>query len=91
MSSTNYTPKKMIKKTNVAPKKKVEIQSDVVFLFGKANYKWLLISLFVVFVGFIAMSGSNDINDFRKIVLAPIIVLSGFGLGFYAIFRNPEK
>jgi hypothetical protein len=34
------------------------------------------------------MIGSTDIYDFRKIVLAPLVVLIGFGIGFYAILKK---
>lgn len=60
------------------------------FVFGKSNYRWMLISMVTVLVGFILMIGETDIYDFRKIVLAPIVVLAGFGLGFYAILKKPD-
>ena len=59
------------------------------FIFGKENYKWLIISIAVVAFGFVLMSGTTDIYSTTKIVIAPIVVLAGFGLGFYAILRKP--
>lgn len=73
-----------------------EIKSE--FLFEKVNYKILLIGLAVIALGFILMSGggSNDpkvfseaIFDFRRIKLAPTVVLIGFGITIYAILKNP--
>lgn len=68
------------------------------FLFEKVNYKILLIGLGVITLGFILMSGggsddpnvfSEDIFDFRRIKLAPTVVLLGFGITIYAILKNP--
>lgn len=60
------------------------------FVFNKSNYRWTLISMAIVVIGFLLMTGDTDIYDFRKIVLAPIVVLGGFGVGFYAILKKPE-
>ncbi|MFD0763597.1 DUF3098 domain-containing protein [Mucilaginibacter lutimaris] len=59
------------------------------FIFGKDNYMWLIISISVVAFGFVLMSGTTDIYSTTKIVIAPIVVLAGFGLGFYAILKKP--
>lgn len=59
------------------------------FAFGRTNYMWMIIGLVVVVVGFITMSGGEgDIYDFRRTVLAPIIVLLGFGIEIYAIMKK---
>lgn len=60
------------------------------FVFGKSNYRLLLISIAIVVLGFILMIGDTDIYDFRKTVLAPIVVLSGFALGFVAILKKSD-
>lgn len=62
--------------------------TPVNFVFGKSNYRLLLISIAVVVLGFILMIGESDIYDFRKIVLAPIVVLVGFVIGFFAILKK---
>ena len=64
--------------------------NTVQFVFGKRNYQILIASIFVVIIGFALMSGETDLYSFRKIVLAPIVVLAGFGLGFYSILRKRE-
>jgi hypothetical protein len=70
------------------------------FLFGKINYKILLIGIGVIILGFLLMSGggSDDPNvfseaifSFRRIRLAPTTVLIGFGITIYAILKNPNK
>lgn len=59
------------------------------FVFEKNNYRLMLVSIIVVIFGFLLMIGETDIYEFRKIVLAPIIVLAGFALGFFAILKKP--
>ena len=70
------------------------------FLFDKVNYKILLVGLAVIALGFILMSGggSEDPNvfneaifSFRRIRLAPAVVLLGFGITVYSILKNPKK
>ena len=70
------------------------------FVFGKKNYIVMAIGLAVIALGFILMAGggSNDPNvfnpdiySFRRIRLAPTIVLIGFGIEVYAILLNPDK
>jgi hypothetical protein len=70
------------------------------FLFGKINYKILLIGIGVITLGFLLMSGggsddpnvySDAIFSFRRIRLAPTTVLIGFGITVYAILKNPKK
>ena len=75
-------------------------QSKGQFVFGKKNYKFMLIGLAVIAVGFLLMSGggSDDPNVFnpeifnwRRIRLAPTLILIGFGIQIYAILLNPDK
>jgi hypothetical protein len=80
--------------------KKRKDGSKPAFVFGKKNYKWMFIGLACISVGFILMSGggSDDPNVFnpeifswRRIRLAPTLVLIGFGIQIYAILLNPDK
>jgi hypothetical protein len=78
------------KKTVSAPSATKTVNKPVVNLsFDKGNYKWLIIAIAVVAFGFILMSGTTDIYSTTKIVIAPVVVLAGFGIGFYAIFKKP--
>ncbi len=61
------------------------------FVFGKANYMLLIVSIIVVILGFIIMAGDTDIYSSAKIVVAPIIVLAGFAIGFMAILKKPAN
>lgn len=69
------------------------------FLFDKINYKFLLIGIGVIALGFILMSGggsdnpnvfNQDIFSFRRIGLAPTLVLIGFGITIYSIFKKEK-
>ena len=68
-------------------------------LFGKRNYKYMIIGLFFIAMGFILMSGggsddpnifNEEIYSFRRIRLAPILVITGFIIEFYAILTKSE-
>jgi len=59
------------------------------FVFDRSNYTFLIISAAVVALGFVLMSGTTDIYSNTKIVVAPIVVLAGFALGFFAILKKP--
>jgi len=63
-----------------------ETKSELVFT--KRNYQLLLISIAIVIVGFLLMIGNTDIYDFRKTLLAPMVVLFGFGFAVYAILKK---
>lgn len=69
-------------------------------LFDKHNYKFLLIGIAIITLGFILMSGggtdnpeefSEAIFNFRRIRLAPMIVLAGFGVVMYSIFTSKKQ
>ncbi|MGB1941020.1 MAG: DUF3098 domain-containing protein [Flavobacteriaceae bacterium] len=73
------------------------------FIFSKKNYRLMLIGLGVIVLGFILMIGGGskdpdvfnpDIFNFRRIRLAPALVLIGFGIEIVAIlrsFKNTKK
>lgn len=66
-----------------------EIKEEQSFVFDKSNYTIMIISILVVVAGFALMSGETDIYSSLKIVIAPLVVLAGFGIGFYAILKKP--
>lgn len=72
-------------------------QDKNTFLFTKQNYIWLIISLLIIALSFILMSGaSNDdptqfneaIYSFRRIHLAPTLFFVGIGVAIYSIFKK---
>lgn len=69
-------------------------------IFGKKNYLIMGIGLAVIAIGFILMSGGGSDNpavfdasifNFRRIHLAPALILIGFAIEIYAILVNPNK
>ena len=88
----------------VATKKPVktnEPQRELFFLFDKENYMWMIGGLALIFIGFLLMSGGKSANphefhyeeiySFRRITLAPIIILLGFVAEAYAIMKKPKE
>lgn len=83
----------MNKKVKEIPEEKTS------FAFGKQNYRLLLIGLVVILIGFLLMMGgkSDDPNVFnpemfswRRITLAPLVVLAGFVIEGIAIMKKPK-
>ena len=69
------------------------------FAFGKRNYKFMIVGIMFIALGFILMSGggsddpnvfNEEIYSFRRIRIAPLIVIIGFAIEIYAIITNPE-
>ena len=74
------------------------------FYFGKENYKWMLIGLGLIALGFILMMGpganttpegtfdpnywNEDIFSIRRIRIAPLLVIAGFVVQIYAILKK---
>ncbi len=70
------------------------------FIFQKKNYMFMFIGIAFIALGFILMSGggsddpnvfNEEIYNFRRIRLAPTLVLIGLGIEVYAILLNPHK
>ncbi|HUN04120.1 MAG TPA: DUF3098 domain-containing protein [Niabella sp.] len=58
-------------------------------VFSRKNYQLLLISIAIVVVGFLLMMGTEgDIYDTRRTLIAPMVVLAGFGFGVYAVLKK---
>ena len=81
-------------------KRKQEAAKSQNFVFERKNYKFMLIGMAFIALGFILMAGggSDDPNVFnpeiynwRRIRLAPALILIGFGFEVYAILLNPYK
>lgn len=95
------TPKTKTKaapvKTNVpnAPK------GNQVFLFDKTNYMWMIGGVALILLGLILSAGGksadpaqfnyDEIYSFRRITLAPIMIMIGFGMEAYAIMKKPVR
>jgi hypothetical protein len=82
-------PATPVKTATASARPTIKESTPVSFIFDKSNYRLLIISIAVVAFGFILMSGTTDIYSTTKIVIAPLVVLAGFALGFFAIFKKP--
>jgi len=70
------------------------------FALGKQNYKLLAIGFGIIIIGFLLMIGgatkdpnvfnADEIFSFRRITLAPIVILFGFVFEIYAIMKKPK-
>jgi hypothetical protein len=71
------------------------------FALAKENYMLLVIGFAIIVLGFILMIGGKsedptifneeEIFSFRRITLAPIIVLAGFIFEIWAIMKKPKS
>ena len=71
------------------------------FLFDRDNYLWMFGGLACIILGFMLMSGGkspdphvfndSEVYSFRRITLAPIVVLIGFAIEAYAIMKGHTK
>ncbi len=70
------------------------------FALGKKNYIMMAIGFGVIVLGFILMMGgvsnepdvfkADELFSFRRITLAPIVILAGFVFEIYAIMKKPK-
>ncbi len=78
----------------------IENTDDKGFALGKENLKLLVIGFLIIIAGFLLMIGgkstdpnvfNEEIFSFRRITLAPIVVLFGFLFEIYAIMKKPKS
>jgi hypothetical protein len=79
--------------------KKAEDNVRPIFAFGKENYILMIAGVVLIILGFVLMTGggSNDPNVFneemfntRRLTIAPILILIGFGVEIVAIMKKPK-
>ena len=71
--------------------------------FTKDNYKWMIVGFAIIVIGFILMMGKTDdifnnaeifttgkksFSTTMKVTIAPLVVLIGFAVEVYAIFKG---
>jgi hypothetical protein len=71
------------------------------FGFNSQNYKWLLIGLAINILGYILMIGggsddpakfdANELFSTTRITIAPILILAGYIVIFYAIMKRSSS
>lgn len=83
----------------MAKNEKNTTPQKITFALGKENYKLMAIGFVVIVIGFFLMSGggasspdvfSEAIFSFRRITLAPIVIMAGFVFEIYAIMKKPK-
>ncbi len=80
---------------------KTQVHKNSVFLFDKTNYYIMLGGLAIIILGFILMAGGKsqdpnvfnpeEVYSFRRVTLAPIVIILGFIVEVYAIMRKPKE
>lgn len=75
-------------------------QGNSLFLFDKTNYYIMFAGLALILLGFVLMAGGKstdphvfnkeEIYSFRRITLAPILIIAGFVVEVVAIMRKPK-
>lgn len=80
---------------------KIKTDNKPDFPLTQENYKLLIIGFAIIVLGFLLMigGGSEDPNvfnekeifSFRRITLAPLVILFGFGFEIWAIMKKPAK
>jgi NhaP-type Na+/H+ or K+/H+ antiporter len=74
-------------------------ESNRILPFTKENYKLIGIGFAIIVLGYLLMIGgapedpkifNPDVFSFRRVVLAPLVILFGVGFEIYAIIKKPK-
>ncbi len=78
-----------------------EPKGNQVFLFDKSNYMWMIGGVALILLGLVLMAGGKspdphkfnyeEIYSFRRITLAPVLMMIGFAIEVYAIMKKPAN
>jgi hypothetical protein len=70
-------------------------------LFAKENYRWMLLGIIAIALGLFLMGGGkskdpnvfdpHEVYSFTRITIAPILILGGFVIEIFAIFRKDKS
>ncbi|MCX7985949.1 MAG: DUF3098 domain-containing protein [Bacteroidales bacterium] len=82
-------------------KKKGASEPSKNFALEKENFKLMVIGCVIILIGYLLMAGGKspdpnvfnekEIFSFRRITLAPIVVLAGYVFVLYAIMKKPKQ
>ncbi len=88
---------------NPVPQKPIFKKEPVIegsFAIPKENYLYLIIGFGIIILGFILMAGGKttdpnvfkgeELFSFRRVTLAPVVVVIGFIFEIWAIMRKPK-
>lgn len=100
-------PQQQAKKTAPAPVRRTEKRESIFtagsrdFIFGRQNFIYFGIGLALILIGLIAMTGGampdptkwepERIYSFRRITLAPILMVAGFAIIILGIFKKTDN
>lgn len=94
-------PVKKEDKTTTSKRPAVNDLSEKRFPFTKENYILMLIGIAILILGYALMVGGkspnpdeffpNQVYSWRRITLAPIVVIIGFIVEVFAIMRKPKE
>ena len=75
-------------------------EKKIISIFEKQNYLWMAIGAAVIILGFLLMIGGksadpnvfnkDEVYSFRRITLAPILIVAGLIIEIYAIMKKPK-
>ena len=95
---TAAEPVRTVARPKTRPITEPKVRSERPLIFGKETYLWLGGGFLLVVIGFLLMTGGRGpdptvfdktvIYSWRKITLAPIIILAGLGVVTFAIFKK---
>jgi hypothetical protein len=98
MAEKKATPAKVT--TTREPVTKKSTVSVSAPLFEKQNFLWMGIGAVVIAIGMILMAGGknsdanqfdeNLVYSFRRVTIAPVLILLGLAIEIYAIFKKPK-
>ncbi|MCS6832251.1 MAG: DUF3098 domain-containing protein [Flammeovirgaceae bacterium] len=62
-------------------------------VFGKKNYRWMIIGILILVLGFLIMSLDQETFGFGLLglTIGPMVVLIGFGIQFFAILLSDDS
>ena len=76
------------------------MEKKTVSLFTRENYLWMGIGAAVMLLGLLLMAGGkssdpnvfnpNEVYSFRRITIAPILIVAGLMVEVYAIMKKPK-
>ena len=91
---------KMMNSKFNSKEKTTDTPNEDAFAFTRENYKWVLIGLGFILIGFVMMIGGGSDNpdifgkgifSFSRWTLAPLLVLAGYAIEVYAIMKKSKN
>lgn len=75
-------------------------EKKIISIFDKQNYLWMVIGAVTIILGFLLMIGGksadpnvfnkDEVYSFRRITLAPILIIAGLIIEIYALMKKPK-